>query len=305
MNTLPISVIIPTLNCCEKLKKHLEASQDWLPKVKEIIAIDSCSEDGTFDLLKEVIGSRNGIVIASEPGLYKSWNYAIQLASQPYIYISTICDIISYDGLYKLYNWIDKLKLDLIISTPKIISEDGCQLIQNWPIHRINFPDKLENNPWLPNSYELLVLSCAFLPESIIGSSASNLYRSYILKNNPFPENYGTVGDVLWCLKNLCNLKTGITTDEVATFLWDGNREGSWEKLCKIMDIIVSEFYHSLDDFPSELKTMAHILLLNFQALNARINNLYQYDEWSKTLSDKLKIIDKDNQRSGLKFRQK
>lgn len=65
-------------------------------------------------------------------------------------------------------------------------------------------------------------------PESIIGSSASNLYRAEVLKNAPFPENVGTEGDVIWAANNLIYSNVGISSDHLASFKWDGDRSRSY-----------------------------------------------------------------------------
>ena len=67
---IPVTVIIPTLNCREKAAHHLDAIEEWLPCVQEIIAIDSNSNDGTRELLEERLQSYDAKIISTGRGLF-------------------------------------------------------------------------------------------------------------------------------------------------------------------------------------------------------------------------------------------
>lgn len=231
MKTLAVTVIIPTLNCREKLINHINKSQEWLPYVAEIIAIDSSSTDGTWEVLQERLAPLGAKLISTGPGLYQAWNQGVSQATQPFIYFSTIGDIISRHDIYKIHEIISSKSLDLLIAPPRMIDESGMEIKSTkWPIHYITnrLPDDkiLELDP-----KEKLLLASAFIPESIIGSSASNIYCSNILKQNPFPVEFGHEGDVAWAIKNIPNIKTGIYTSIIGNFCLDGNRFNSFRKI--------------------------------------------------------------------------
>lgn len=221
---IPVSVIIPTLNCREKLRRHLEQSSGWLGRVAEIIAIDSFSADGTWELLKAGLSGYPANLLQRERGLYKSWNHAVSLATQPYVYFSTIGDIISVEGLDLLVRTAEKHGLEAVISPPHIVDENREEVGVKWPIHRLLEAITIPGDVIIPTEHEREMLSCYFMPESIIGSSASNVYKSRILKERPFPENMCHTGDVYWTIENLKKIKAGIIREKAATFCWDGMR---------------------------------------------------------------------------------
>jgi glycosyltransferase involved in cell wall biosynthesis len=219
-----VSVIIPTLNCREKLRRHLKQSSGWLGRVAEIIAIDSFSGDGTWELLNAGLSGYPANLLQRERGLYKSWNHAVSLATQPYVYFSTIGDIISLGGLDLLVRTAEQHGLEVVISPPHIVDENQEEVGVKWPIHRLLEAITTHCDVIIPTEQEREMLSCHFMPESIIGSSASNVYKSRVLKERPFPEKVGHAADVYWTIKNLKEIKIGIIKENAATFCWDGLR---------------------------------------------------------------------------------
>jgi hypothetical protein len=61
------------------------------------------------------------------------------------------------------------------------------------------------------------------LPGTLMGSSASNLYRTSALANCPFPTNCGHAGDSAWALKNSVRLSWHIIPDLYSEFLNHGS----------------------------------------------------------------------------------
>jgi glycosyltransferase involved in cell wall biosynthesis len=250
-----------------------------MPHVAEIIAIDSTSTDGTSEVLQEKLAPLGAELISTGPGLYKAWNQAVSLANQPYVYFSTIGDIISLPGLQKLVGWAEESSLDVVISSPRMINEDGSDNTRvKWPIHFLNRSSLRADGLHLPLREERYLLANLFFPESIIGSSASNLYRTEALKSFPFPEDIGSEGDVLWSANNLKKLKVGITTDKLASFCWDGDRTKSYAYIANKTEQIHSRLSIKCmsDDFPGGLYIDAMNCL---HASQKRINkNLSSYE---------------------------
>jgi glycosyltransferase involved in cell wall biosynthesis len=234
---LPISVIIPTLNCRKKLVRHLDAIEEWLPLVEEIIAIDSNSSDGTKELLEERLQPYGANILSTGRGLYQAWNLGASLATQPYVYYSTVCDIISKNGLVEMSRLIESHRLDVLISPPKMVDEDGEREVNvKWPIHYVLKYLEFKEGVTLVTNVQKMLFLAPFIPATILGSSASNLYRTQILKEHPFPLDVGTVGDSYWALKNFPYLSIGIANEFYATFCWDGVRNGPWDESGEIME---------------------------------------------------------------------
>jgi hypothetical protein len=68
----------------------------------------------------------------------------------------------------------------------------------SWPIHRLA---TTKQSPHLLTQTECLRWLCGFLPGTVLGSAASNLYRREFLLDHPFPTHFGHEGDVAWGLQ--------------------------------------------------------------------------------------------------------
>lgn len=197
-----ISLIIPTYNCNNELKNHLLHMKPILKYFGQIIAVDSYSTDGTFETLKDKLSKYNSEIYQRERGLYSSWNDAISRSSCEYIYISTIGDLPSLGDLKKFFETAIKSNADISLSPPNVVKESMPGFYyNNWPIHRIinnfNIPNPiiLDNNLASElNTYSALHNCFA----SLSGSFASNISKTHILKNNPFPTDFEGIGDVVW-----------------------------------------------------------------------------------------------------------
>ena len=215
---LPVSVIIPTRNCRGELVEHLKMMQPVFEKAAQVICVDGSSEDGTAEVLREFTESRpNAKFLSLPPGLYEGWNAAVAEAQQPWVYFSTIGDFISLDGLSKLLGSAESLKLDLVISPPKMVQEDGTASPQKWPIHHFTSSFKTKEIHVLSLEQKILGF-CSFFTGSILGSSASNVYNTGFLKQHPFPTDFGHAGDTIWAVRNLIDMRAAIIPENFATF---------------------------------------------------------------------------------------
>ena len=217
---LPISVIIPTRNCRDRLPNHLSSMKVWTTHVRELIVVDSYSSDGTIEFLRDELNHPNIHFFNHPPGLYESWNFGIGKTTMPYIYISTVGDTISLEGLKHLLKFIQLFDSDLLISPPKFESNGTFESkITPWPIHDIL--DFLQINEPTSIPSETLIYYILFYRDfGIQGSSASNIYKSSTLMKYPFPTTYGAAGDSAWFIKNIYNIATSVTPEYISTYLY-------------------------------------------------------------------------------------
>jgi glycosyltransferase involved in cell wall biosynthesis len=215
-----IGVILPTFNSVSLLPGHLESMQPWLDLVSEIIVVDSHSDDGTIEMIRERL-SHPGLRILSHPrGLYQSWNFGLSQLHTKYVYISTVGDSITRSGLEHLHTIAERLQCDVVASEPCFIANDGTPIPKaKWPIDdvlstlRITEPTYIEGLELF-----LFVMLHAGDGAAILGSSASNLYRTELLQRRPFPTDFGTVGDGAWGVVNVFDYRLGVTPERVSTF---------------------------------------------------------------------------------------
>jgi glycosyltransferase involved in cell wall biosynthesis len=279
MTPLPVTVIIPTLNCREKLERHLEDSKEWFPKVGQVIAVDSNSTDGTLELLRDVLTPYGAEIITTGPGLYRAWNLGVGKATQPYVYFSTIGEILEPHALEEMCRLIQTESCDVLISPPRMVDERGDSIAKQWPIHSMR-ELLCDDRITVLSADDLFLLSSLYIPNSIIGSSASNLYRGDVLRRNPFPENVGAIGDVIWALDNLPFLKVCFCGKMFATFCWDGDRKMTWEKSYQVLDFIRGHISNLIDEkrWPTDMRTLA--IKSNISNKVDIVRDVSQLDQW-------------------------
>ncbi|MDB6109129.1 MAG: hypothetical protein JWR69_879, partial [Pedosphaera sp.] len=86
-----------------------------------------------------------------------------------------------------------------------------------WPIDSI-IATLRKDKPFVLEKSFLFLFALAHCTEAILGSSASNLYRTECLQQNPFRTDFGTVGDGAWGLQNALSVRFGITPLVCSTF---------------------------------------------------------------------------------------
>jgi glycosyltransferase involved in cell wall biosynthesis len=234
MNQQPtIGVVIPTLNCASLLDAHLDAIELWLDAVQEIVVVDSHSTDGTWDILCNRLSGPKTTFYQRPKGLYQAWNYGVSQLSSQLLYFSTIGDHITNQGLQHLRDVAQKTSADVVISPPAFVEEDGSPIKNppHWPIHElIRVLDLRE--PALIDNWTLLLLMLENPIDAILGSSASNIYRTDKLRECPFSTDYGSVGDGAWGLSNLFDFKLAATPECFSIFRQHQKSSGAHLQNC-------------------------------------------------------------------------
>jgi len=197
---LPISAILPIFNCRERLARHLKSVATWAANVQEIIVVDSGSKDGSLEIARQVLTPFGAKFLHHPPGLYQSWNAGIAVATSPWCYISTVEDPVLPGGLTHLCEVATRLDADVVISPPEMRSADGTQPSStSWPgVCLQNSLSSAGLNEIVLSKTESVAWMCGFPPSGLLGSSASNLYKTDFLQKNPFPTDYGMAGDTAW-----------------------------------------------------------------------------------------------------------
>jgi hypothetical protein len=210
--SLPIGVVVPTYNSMTLLAAHLDSMPPWLDQVEEVVVVDSHSNDGTFEMLQGRLRHPNIRFFSRPRGLYQSWNYGIQQVRSTYTYISTVGDTITPAGLMHLVSTAEKLSCDVVISPPQFVDEAGQALCwNNWPVHDIIALLRLKEDVCIEGILPFFLALSYFPAGALLGSSASNLYRTAVLQGNPFPTEFGMGGDTAWGLFNSLKIRLGIT----------------------------------------------------------------------------------------------
>jgi hypothetical protein len=225
---LPVSVIIPTRNCRDELIEHLKMMHPVFEKAAQVIGVDGSSHDGTAEVLREFTESRpNAKFLSLPPGLYEGWNAAVSEAQQPWVYFSTIGDWTTYAGLDRLLREAEEYLADVVVSPPRMVQGKNRQSVQiRWPIHFL-LEGRDELSAVLLKQSEAILWATSFLPSSFLGSSASNLYRTQLMQQYPFPVDFERAGDTAWTIEVCSFSKFLMLRDTIADFMVDNSASGS------------------------------------------------------------------------------
>ena len=222
--TLPIGVLLPTRDAMRYLPNHIQSVAAWLDVVEEVVVVDSHSKDGTAEFLKKHLRHPNLRILTHPPGLYQSWNYGIAQLGTKYTYVSTIGDSITRQGLEHLVEAAERTQCDVLVSPPVFTGDYQHDLSEvRWPVHKIIerlsiTQPKLLDPAGAFSAAVFYAVSCGL--QGILGSSASNLYRTPVLQEFPFPTDVGSTGDVLWGVMNALKAKIAVTPFAFSTFLF-------------------------------------------------------------------------------------
>jgi glycosyltransferase involved in cell wall biosynthesis len=218
---LPLGVVIPTFNCAGYMPAHIAALNRWLDLAQEVVVVDSESTDGTLELLRAGLSHPNLRFFTRPRGLYQAWNFGIAQLTAEFTYVSTAGDTITRDGILHLFETARRLGSDVLMSPPQLIPEAGVREPEaDWPVHRIIRDLDLRAPVVLRRSRVLhFAIDHALHVLGILGSSASNLYRTASLQARPFPGDCGHAGDVYWGVRHALDAKFALTPKCCSTFL--------------------------------------------------------------------------------------
>lgn len=193
------------------MERHLVAMASWFDLADEIVVVDSRSTDGTLDIIRAHLRQPNLRIIERDRGLYESWNEGIAATTGDWIYFSTAGDTIERVHLLHLLDVGERATADVVISPPRFVDENGRDRDSlDWPPAEIvrRFGPR---SPFVLGKEAAVTLSYLYCPRSVLGSSASNLYRGPHLRARPFPEGFRGAGDSAWVLRHAAETNICLT----------------------------------------------------------------------------------------------
>lgn len=219
MTPLSISVVIPVYQSAERLPEHIESLRRLRPMIHEFIWVITESPDGSHEVARQAAEELGGQILEVPRDLYQAWNSGIALASGDFIYISTIGDTITPEGLNALSICIHKNQADVVFSPPVIwpTTKTNLKKCLHWPVFSFSEILSRFSGGLIPLEKVILmqILSGA---SGLLGSCASCLFNTFYLQTNLFPTQYYHYGDTAWTYLNLPNIVLAFHPDPVARF---------------------------------------------------------------------------------------
>jgi len=215
---LPLGVVIPTRNSMPYLARHVDGLRPWLDLAQELVIVDSFSSDGTVEYLRQHLKHSRVTYLTHPPGLYASWNHGIRQITAKYLFIATTGDVISRAGITHLVETAEALDCEVVISKPEFQDQRGRAVDITWPIDDVIVSLGIRA-PRRLHKLEALVFAAVHSSEALLGSCASNVFRTEVVQRFPFPTNFGTAGDGAWGLEHAPELVWAVTPERFSTFL--------------------------------------------------------------------------------------
>ena len=216
---LPLGVVIPTKNSMPYLPAHLEGLRPWLDLVEQIVVVDSFSTDGSIEFLRTNLQHPRVTFTTHPPGLYASWNHGIAQVSAKYTFIATTGDLITRAGIERLVGTAVALGCDVVISKPEFRDPAGRSLPDiAWPVDDVIAELGL-TSPRALHKLEALVFAAVHPEGALLGSCASNVFRTDVLKRLPFPTEFGTAGDGAWAMQHAAEVAWAVVPEKFSSFL--------------------------------------------------------------------------------------
>jgi Glycosyl transferase family 2 len=217
--TRNLSVLLPTLNSMALLPSHLVSMRAWIDLAEEIIVVDSHSADGTLDYIREHLGDRPLKIHAHPRGLYQSWNSGIARASNQWLYISTVGDPITRDLLVHLLDTAERFKADVVLGNPRFIDEVDQPLSGfHWAVNDLAETFAVSGPVRISGPAALFYATKHLYTSALLGSCASNLYRTTHLQRFPFPTDFGMAGDAAWGILHSLESRICCTNEAGSSF---------------------------------------------------------------------------------------
>lgn len=217
MGSHSLAVIFPTRNNSGQIRDHLIHAKSWIGLASEVIVVDSSTDD-TLEICRSLLPAYTKI-IQHPPGLYASWNAAIQSVESEFLYISTIGDTLDPGFLGRMLDYCNHHSLDMLISPPRFI---GGKKEYLWPIHNFISEYRILDFVYIDGQDAVIFNYLSLLKyglSSLSGSFASNLVRTKMLQKRPFPSDFGGFGDAMWFSEVCGEMRLGLLPDIGSTFL--------------------------------------------------------------------------------------
>lgn len=203
MNRDPlVSVIIPVYNQEKFIRDRIESVLNQTFRDYEIIIIDDCSTDMSYDVAKEFSFHPSVTILKNDENsgsVFKQWRKGIEKARGEFIWIAEGDDVASPDFLETLLPFFNNQEVGLAYSASNAIDEKG-ELLSEYYIRSghykdLAFPEERWSNDYIENA-KTEVLNALSIRNTIPNASAVIMRRELLLSLDFAKcESFRTAGD--------------------------------------------------------------------------------------------------------------
>ncbi len=201
-----ISVIIPVYNVEKYLEKCVESIINQTYKDIEIILVEDCSTDNSYDICKRLKQKYPQIVLLrneKNSGSSASRNKGMAIARGEYLIFTDSDDSVSPNYLKTLHKNIVSYDSDISICSVRMVYNDTYPFDaaeKHSPIRTMNRHQLLENIQ---------------LKDGFQGFPVNKLFKKSIIQNNgiKFDERVAISEDLLFCCQYISKINSGVFED--------------------------------------------------------------------------------------------
>ncbi|MBN1118676.1 MAG: glycosyltransferase family 2 protein [Bacteroidales bacterium] len=146
---MKISIIIPTYNVLKYISRCIDSCISQSYKDVEIVIVDDCSTDGTFEIIENYAEKYRNIKIfrnTENNGVHFTRTYGVQHAIGDYVFLLDGDDFIPVDALESLSKKWDETNADIIDGDFVFVNENGNQQENN---NSYSFDNLLDSENYL------------------------------------------------------------------------------------------------------------------------------------------------------------
>ena len=252
-----VSVVVPVYNMESRIRKCLDSLVNQTLKDIEIIVINDGSRDKSIDIIRKYEKKYKNIKVVDREnkGISYTRNEGINLSTGEYIAFVDSDDYVELDMYEKMYNYMKKEKLDIVVCGWNSVKDDSKN--PNY-LNTINITS-LNNNPKLVHQIDF--------------GPCNKLFKRSLFNNITFPLNtkYEDLNTILKIFKKAKNI--GYINECFYNYYVNSNGE------TKSIDNRVFDIFKILDD-----------ILISFNDENSKLKSEIDYLCISK-LMDYIEII--------------
>lgn len=191
-----ISIVTPTFNRVNELKRNIEALLKQTVAVYEHVIVDNNSSDGSEELIREYVENapyKVQYIRETDSGIYNAMNKGIMAASGEWIHILNSDDYLLHSNVVEELSEVLAEHLDIILAPITQIGSSGSEKV------------------WKPE-----------LKEWRIPHPGMLVQKKYYEKVGLYFENYRIVSDAIWKFQNIPNAKFHIMADSIVAMTLGG-----------------------------------------------------------------------------------
>lgn len=217
-----ITCLVPVFECAERLKHHLGIIQGLQGICADILWVITQGQDESEAVVRSAIRAGIGRHMEVPRGLYQAWNSGVACVTTEFVYVSTVGEAISPQGLTVLRDSLQRTGADVCFTPPILPKERKSRnQLHSWPVFRFQRELRATEgkilNPWTVAKLQALAGI-----HGLLGSCASCLFRTAFLQTHPFPSNLHHYGDSGWVYQNYARAKMVFLHSPVASFTVHG-----------------------------------------------------------------------------------